>query len=77
MENPQHSLPALFKQLGLADDPTGICCGRGGWGDHCEVCILVERRSCPLGINRPKSRPNLRSLLCKVFLPIWLSVSLN
>lgn len=24
MENPQHSLPALFKQLGLADDPTGI-----------------------------------------------------
>ena len=24
MENPQHSLPALFKQLGLDDDPTGI-----------------------------------------------------
>jgi len=24
MENPQHSLPALFKQLGLADDATGI-----------------------------------------------------
>ncbi|MBC3207226.1 DUF2789 domain-containing protein [Pseudomonas sp. SWRI111] len=24
MENPQHSLPALFKQLGLADDPISI-----------------------------------------------------
>jgi len=24
MEKPQHSLPALFKQLGLADDPVGI-----------------------------------------------------
>ncbi|VEF06627.1 Protein of uncharacterised function (DUF2789) [Pseudomonas fluorescens] len=24
MEKPQHSLPALFKQLGLADDPISI-----------------------------------------------------
>lgn len=24
MENPQHSLPALFKQLGLPDDPISI-----------------------------------------------------
>ncbi|WP_434708818.1 DUF2789 domain-containing protein [Pseudomonas sp. R1-1] len=24
MENPQHSLPALFKQLGLDDDPISI-----------------------------------------------------
>lgn len=24
MENPRHSLPALFKQLGLADDPISI-----------------------------------------------------
>ncbi|CAD0261886.1 DUF2789 domain-containing protein [Pseudomonas veronii] len=24
MQSPEHSLPSLFKQLGLADDPVGI-----------------------------------------------------
>ena len=24
MQSPEHSLPSLFKQLGLADDPAGI-----------------------------------------------------